>query len=59
MDEQQTEKGLMSGVRAQVRIDEPSPSSECKSESALIPNGATKFGCPLVKSDYHFNNEYE
>ena len=25
-------------------IDEPSPSSECRSESALIPNGATESG---------------
>ena len=25
-----------------------------RSESALIPNGATEFGCLLVESDYHF-----
>ena len=38
-------------------IDEPSPSLECRSESALIPNGATESGCPLVESDYHCSNE--
>ena len=36
-------------------IDEPSPSSECRSKSALIPNGATNLIGPLVvESDYHF-----
>ena len=30
--------------RKKSRIDEPSPSSECRSESALIPNGATDSG---------------
>ena len=58
MDQQRNRK-LMSRVRAQGGIDEPSPSSKCRSESALISNGATEFGCLLVESDYHFNNEYE
>ena len=40
--------------RKKLGIDEPSPSSKCRSESVLIPNGATEFGCPLVESDYHF-----
>ena len=57
--EQQKIKKLMSQVRAQVGVDELSLSSECKSESALIPNGATESCCPLVEYDYHCNNEYE
>ena len=57
--EQWRNQKLMSQVRAQGGIDESSLSSECRSESALIPNGATKSGCPLVESDYHCNNEYE
>ena len=36
--EQQKYKKLMSRVRAQLGVDESSPSSKCKSESALIPN---------------------
>ena len=50
-----------------MRIGEPKPSSivgaksklRPRSESTLIPNGATESGCPLVESDYHCNNEYE
>ena len=57
--EQWRNKKLMSRVQVQVGIDEPILSSKCRSESALIPNGATESSCPLVKYDYHFNNEYE
>ena len=57
--EQRRNRKLMSRVRAQGGIDESSPSSECRSESALIPNGANEFSCLLVEFDYHCNNEYE
>ena len=59
---------MWKSVGKRMRIGEPKPSSivggvesklKPRSESALIPNGATKSGCPLVESDYHCIMKYE
>ena len=42
--EQQKYKKLMRRVRAQLGVDESSPSSKRRSESVLILNGATESG---------------